>query len=92
MQVDGEHDFTAIWVFTPGNDGKIDFKVYKEFEIVGDQTDQNSILQLQPPAGGYGAVVHSATLTPNTGGSDDDDAQGDDGPDFDDEDDAADDG
>jgi hypothetical protein len=73
MQTDGEHDFTAIWVFTPGDDGKVDFKVYQEFSIaVGDAANPANSLQLQPPPDGYGAAVHSATLTPNTQGGGDD--------------------
>lgn len=82
MQVDGEYDFTAVWVFTPGDDGKVDFKVYKEFSIAASNANSagggSTALELVPPLEGYGAAVHSATLTPNTKGDDDDDDDHDD--------------
>lgn len=59
MQVDGEGDFTAIWVFTPKDDGKVDFKVYKEFELSAAADNANAFTLTAPP-GGYDAPVDTS--------------------------------
>ena len=70
-QVDDGHNFTAIWVFTPTDDGHIEFKVYKEFDIVPNNGPTNAEFMVEPPADGYGAVVgEPQTFTPVSDGDD----------------------
>lgn len=61
MQADGEHDFTAIWVFTPKKKGKVDFQVYREFDLA-ETKDSNGkgndgAFTLTQPSEGYGTPV-----------------------------------
>ncbi len=65
-QEDADHNFTAIWVFTPNKGGKVNFQVFQQFDVLPEGLVSNdSEISLSIPNSGYATAVFSQDLEPN---------------------------